>query len=157
MGVEARILEDKIDIGRVIEEMISEAYRRGGGALSIFIGFVKGRVEGHDVEELVYEAYMPYAENILRKIVAEESVREGIIDARVYHRIGAIKAGEPTVYVLVTATNRKTAIETTAKIIERIKHEIPIFKLEIRDDGEYWIIGDGKRIKRTIKTKDNHC
>lgn len=38
--------------------------------------------------------------------------------------------------------------ETLSRILERVKAEPPIFKLEKRDDGEYYVIGEGRRVKR---------
>ncbi|MEM0005949.1 MAG: molybdenum cofactor biosynthesis protein MoaE, partial [Ignisphaera sp.] len=57
--------------------------------------------------------------------------------------------GEKALYIAVIAKNRKEAINVLSRILERVKHEVPIFKLERRDDGEYWIIGESKRIKRS--------
>ena len=52
-------------------------------------------------------------------------------------------------YVFVAANNRVRAFEVLREVVERVKHEVPIFKLEIRSDGEFWVLGDGKRVKRS--------
>jgi len=148
MVIEAKIIEDKIDVNKIVKELMEESSSLGGGALVSFIGFVKGKVNEHIVKELVYEAYMPYALNKLKEIVYEEARRTGIISIKVYHRIGRIEPGEPTIYIFVTAISRRIAFDTASRVLERVKHEVPIFKLERRDDGEYWVVGDGKRIKR---------
>ena len=148
MVIEADIIDGKIDVNKVIKELMEESSSLGGGALVSFIGFVKGRVDEHIVKELVYEAYMPYALTKLKEIVHEEARRPSIISVKVYHRVGRIGPGEPTIYIFVTAISRKNAFDTASRILERVKHEVPIFKLERREDGEYWVIGDGKRVKR---------
>ncbi|MEM4691399.1 MAG: molybdenum cofactor biosynthesis protein MoaE, partial [Desulfurococcaceae archaeon] len=61
---------------------------------------------------------------------------------------GNLKPGEPTVYMAVASISRKEALETASRVRERIKKEVPIFKLEKRVDGEYWVIGDGIRVSR---------
>lgn len=150
MVIEAKIIEEELDVNKIIKEIMEESSPVGGGALVLFIGFVKGKVNEHTVKELVYEAYMPYALTKLKKIVREEALRNGIVSVKVYHRIGRIEPGKPTIYIFVTATSRKIAFNVASKILERIKHEVPIFKLERRNDGEYWVIGDSERVKRKV-------
>jgi len=43
---------------------------------------------------------------------------------------------------------RREALETLSRVLERVKAEPPIFKLEKRDDGEYYIIGESRRVKK---------
>ncbi len=147
--VEGKITVEEIQVDKIIEEMRKYAYK-GAGALAIFIGFVKGIVDGNTVEELEYTAYEPYASKKIEEIVNEEFDEE-VFDIRVYHRIGRLKAGEPTIYIFVAAKTRKKAFEKASRILERIKHEVPIFKLEKRSDGEYWVLGDGRRVRRLSK------
>jgi len=120
----------------------------GAGALAVFIGFVKGVVENRNVIELVYEVYEPYGSQKLRQLAYEASKRPGVLAVHVKHRKGAAKPGDITLLVAVVGESRGVAIDTLAWLLERIKHEVPVFKLERREDGEFWVIGDGKRIPR---------
>lgn len=139
---------EDIDVAQRINELTSRYGVEGSGAIVIFIGIVKGYVEGHRVYELIYDAYEPYASKSLEKIAFEEAMNNNIDAIEIMHRVGSAKPGEKTLYIAVVAKKRKEAIETLSKVLERVKHEVPIFKLEKRDDGEYWIIGESKRIKR---------
>ena len=145
---EARIIDKAIDINEVVREVIEYSYKKGGGALAIFIGYVKGVVDNKNVHELKYTAYQPYATKKLIDIVKEESQDSDIICVKVFHRIGNLLPGEPSVYVFVSAITREKAFEKAKTILERIKHEVPIYKLEKREDGEFWVMGDRTRIKR---------
>jgi MoaD family protein len=139
---------EDIDVAQRINELTSRYGVEGSGAIVIFIGIVKGYVEGHRVYELIYDAYEPYTSKSLEKIAFEEAMNNNIDAIEIMHRVGSAKPGEKTLYIAVVAKKRKEAIETLSKVLERVKHEVPIFKLEKRDDGEYWIIGESKRIKR---------
>jgi len=144
----ATIIKNKIDLEKVVSELIEKASTKGGGALVTFIGYVKGEVDGKKVHSLLYEAYEPYATKKLLEIAKEESNREGVIDVQIYHRIGELKPGDISIYIFVTSKSRAEGFETARRVLERVKKEVPIFKLEKREDGEYWIVGDKKRIRK---------
>ncbi len=150
---EGKIVREEIDVDKVVKNIIANTYSEGAGALVVFIGYVKGVVEGHTVNELDYQAYEPYATKKLQEIVSEEK-EEGVLSIVVYHRVGDLKPGEPTIYVFVSALDRKKAFEKARRILERVKHEVPIFKLEKRNDGEYWVLGDRNRVRREKKEKE---
>ena len=141
----ASIIKDKLDIRRIIDEMISQSEEEG--ALVMFLGFVKGAVDGVKVMKLKFEAYEPLASNKLAEIVRQES--KGCKDVRVFHRVGELNPRDPIIYIFVSAKDRHTAFETAKRLLERAKHEVPIFKLEVREDGEYWVVGDNRRVKRS--------
>jgi len=148
-GVKSGVVEHEIEIEKEVEDLIDRSPLECG-ALVIFIGFVKGKVDGKEVKELEYEAYEPYASKILAKIAEEGMKEEGVGEVRIYHRTGSLKPKDPTVYILVSAVNRERAFHLARNLIERVKRETPIFKLEKREDGDYWIVGYDKRIPRHI-------
>ncbi|MEM0027319.1 MAG: molybdenum cofactor biosynthesis protein MoaE [Ignisphaera sp.] len=136
-----------VDIESKIRDILANLSGEGIGAIAIFVGVVKDVVDGYRVRELVYDAYEPYATKALERIAMEESVNENIKAIEIMHRVGVAKPGEKTLCIIVASRNRKEALETLTKVLERVKHEVPIFKLEKREDGEYYVIGDGKRVK----------
>ena len=142
------LIRKPLEIDKIVRELTLTATNKGGGALVMFLGFVKGVVDGTEVKELVYEAHEVYASKKLKEIAESYKHTKGVIDVIIYHRIGNLKPGEPTVYIFVTATNRRIAFNVASEVLERVKREVPIFKLERRSNGEYWIIGNGKRVKR---------
>ncbi len=147
---EARVVEGRVSLDKLVEEISSRASREGAGALVVFVGFVKGVVEGSRVLRLEYEAYEPAASRTLREIAEKHAAREGVTDVVVYHRVGGLEPGEPTIYVLVAARDRRTAFRVAADVLEEVKHRAPIFKLERRSDGDYWVLGDGVRVPRKL-------
>ncbi len=145
--VKVGVIRGEIDIGAIINEF-RELGREGFGAIVVFVGVVKGVVNGVAVGELKYEAYEELAEKVLARIAEEEMREYGLGAVAIYHRVGDLKPGDTTVYIVVAARGRREGFAAAARILDRVKHEAPIYKLEVREDGEFWVIGDGERVPR---------
>ncbi len=143
--VETRITTEAVDVNSIIAKL-TESSREGCGALVMFMGFVKGVVEGNEVKSLTYEAYENLAVRVMNDIANDLLKSFKIKDVVIIHRIGKLKPGDPTIYIFVTASERSEAFKAAQQALERVKHEVPIFKLEERSDGNYWVIGDGRRV-----------
>ena len=147
MLAEARLLgpEEEVsldELARRLKKASPEA-----GALVVYVGFVKGIVEGRRVERLDYEIYEEYTEKRMKRIAEELAERDPRVKAIViYHRKGSFRPGEDVVYIGVAATTRSAAFQTAREAIDRVKHETGILKLERREDGVYWVLGEGRRI-----------
>ncbi len=148
MAVRVGLIEGAINVNEVLESLARESAGEGCGAAVVFMGFVKGVVGGRRVKALRYEAHEAYALSKLREIGEDAVRRFGVRDVIILHRVGEALPGEPTVYVVVTAEGRREAFEAAIHVLERVKHEAPIYKLEVREDGEYWVIGERRRMRR---------
>jgi molybdopterin synthase catalytic subunit len=140
--------DSEVDIESRVKEIIQKVKGRGVGAILVFVGVVKDVVDGYKVYELHYEAYEDYAIKVLDKIASDELSKDGVEAVEILHRVGPAREGEKTLYIAVAAQSRKQAIESLSRILERVKHEPPIYKLEKREDGECYVVGDGERVKR---------
>ena len=85
--------------------------------------------------ELDYEAYVEMAEPKLRAIAAEEAERHGLCAVAVEHRTGTVPLGEPSVIVAASAPHRGEAFAGARAVIDRVKAEAPIWKVEVSGDG----------------------
>jgi len=141
------VTRQPVSLDELTASIRERTWREGGGAIVVFQGYVKGVVEGEEVEYLEYTAYQEYAEEALCRLAREVAEGHGVLEAHVYHRVGRLGPGEPTIYIVVAARGRREAFSAAAELLERVKHEAPIFKLEKRSSGEYWVLGD-KRIPR---------
>lgn len=148
MVVEVLITKDKLDINEYLERLSKDSSKEGCGALVMFMGFVKGFVNNEPVNELIYEAYENFALSKMREIGNDTLKNFRVRDVVVIHRIGDLRPGDPTIYILITARERGEAFRAAEYVLERVKREVPISKLEIRKDGEFWVLGDGRRIRR---------
>ncbi|MBS7624664.1 MAG: molybdenum cofactor biosynthesis protein MoaE [Candidatus Bathyarchaeia archaeon] len=110
------------------------------GAVVIFVGAVRGTGrDGGRVLRLEYEAYEEAAKDSLEKIIEDLKAKYGIIDAIVEHKVGSASVGEDTVYALVASKHREEGFKSIVELIERLKHETPIWKKEVTDKGSQWI------------------
>jgi MoaE-MoaD fusion protein len=99
------------------------------GAIVTFAGVTRR------VSRLDYEAYREMATRRIRLIVGECVEKHGLCAASAEHRVGPVALGEPSVIVAVSAPHRAEAFAGAGEIIDRIKAEVPIWKVEIDSDG----------------------
>ena len=95
------------------------------GAVVLFEGVTR------TVPELEYEAYAEMAEARIARIAAEEAERHGLCAVAVEHRTGTVPLGEPSVIVAASAPHRGEAFAGARAVIDRVKAEAPIWKVEV--------------------------
>jgi MoaE-MoaD fusion protein len=99
------------------------------GAVVCFEGVTR------DVPTLEYEAYAEMAAERLRAIAEEEAARHGLCAVAVEHRVGTVPLSQPSVIVAVSAGHRGEAFAGARAVIDRVKSEAPIWKVEVAEDG----------------------
>jgi molybdopterin synthase catalytic subunit len=117
--------------------MLGAAHHPGAGAVVLFSGEVRDSNRGKAVDRLEYECYRPMAEKMIRQILDEASNRWGLKIAVAQHREGRLAIGDTAVVVITAAAHRAEAYEANRYIIDRIKHEAPIWKCEYYLDGTH--------------------
>jgi molybdopterin synthase catalytic subunit len=128
------IQKEDIDIGK----LINEAKKRGTGAIVVFDGIVRD----DDIREMELEAYEEVAVPELEKIASEAKKTYNLLSVDIIHRIGSLAVGENILVIVVGAGHRKEAYEGSRFIIEAIKAGVPIWKKELRKDGDCWVPGE---------------
>lgn len=103
------------------------------GAVVVFTGLVRNHDGGQAVLALEYSAH-PEAEKFLARVCAEVAESSGLPVAAV-HRVGALTIGDLAIAVAVAAPHRREAFRTCAELVDRIKHEVPIWKRQLFADG----------------------
>jgi molybdopterin synthase catalytic subunit len=69
--------------------------------------------------------------------IFEEAIKRfPITRARVAHRLGEVPVGEASVVVVVSSPHRGPAFDACRYLMDRLKHEVPIWKLEQLRDGD---------------------
>ncbi len=140
--VEARLVR-----GGVVDvsELVSRAASAGGnvGAVAVFVGYVKGFSGGARVERLVYEAAEDVAGRVIEGILREEAEANGLAAAIVYHHVGVRLPGEQTIVAVVAGESRSNVYPGLQRVVDRVKREAPIWKVEYREGGvKAYILGD---------------
>lgn len=125
----ARITEAPID-----EAAVRAAVERADcGAVIVFHGVIRDHDGGERVRALDYSSH-PDAERFLRAVVAEEQERHGLSLAAV-HRVGSLAIGDAALVAAAAAPHRREAFDAIERLVERIKHEVPIWKRQHYADG----------------------
>ena len=118
------------------------------GAAALFIGKVRDHSHGRASLGVSYDVYQPLAKRIFEQI-AEESVQALVspthgypIKVCIQHAAGQLGIGDTAVVVAVGSPHRAESLQLCAQIIERVKHEAPIWKKEHFSDGDSeWVRG----------------
>ena len=117
--------------------MLSGAHHPGAGAVVLFSGEVRDNNLGQTVNYLEYEAYAPMAEKMIGEILAAAKTRWSLKIALAQHRTGIVAVGDTAVVVITASAHRTEAYAANRYIIDRIKHEAPIWKCEHYADGRH--------------------
>jgi len=139
----AILRKGEISFQEILEKMKSNPKIRSCGAIVSFIGQV--REEGHDGGKVLKLIYEHADELVLREL---EEIREEILrkyeieEIIIYHFVGELKPSDHTIYIVAAAKHRKPAFEAAMEALELVKKKLHIWKKEVTDKGEYWIIGN---------------
>lgn len=136
----ARVRAEPLDV----TEHQSAVADAGAGATALFIGTVRD----HDpdaagaVARLEYTAH-PDAQDAVQRIADEVAGAEPSRGIRIAisHRIGSLQVGDLALVAAVSAAHRAEAFEACRELVERVKHEAPIWKKQFGADGSAAWIG----------------
>ena len=128
------IQREDVDIGKLIRE----AKRPGTGAVVVFDGVVRD----DDIREMELEAYEEVALPELEKIAEDAKKMHNLLHIDIIHRIGRLAVGENILIIIVSAGHRPEAYAGSRYIIEENKKGVPIWKKELRKDGDRWVPGE---------------
>jgi molybdopterin synthase catalytic subunit len=118
-----------------LSEVLSICHHPKAGAVVLFSGEVRNHNLSRPVKYLFYEAYVSMAEKMIREITEDAANKFNLHKAVCIHRIGKLEVGESAVVVVTASSHRKEAYEANKYIIDRVKHEAPIWKEEHFEDG----------------------
>ena len=139
-SITVKVQKERIAVGGLIEKLVDLSEKEGEvGAITTFIGRVRGKEEMRQVNELFLEHYPLMTEKKITEIVCNASKKFSINGCIVVHRIGKLFPGELIVFVGVTSRHRKDAFESCSYVMDFLKTEAPFWKKEKGSTGEKWI------------------
>jgi len=110
----------------------------GAGAAVTFTGLVRSQPED-PIGALILECYPELAINQVTAMIEEAIVRFGLIRAKVIHRYGTLRPGEPIVQVMALAPHREAAFQGAEFLMDYLKTDAPFWKQEETPDGTRWV------------------
>ncbi|MGW0657677.1 molybdenum cofactor biosynthesis protein MoaE [Streptodolium elevatio] len=117
-----------------VDEVFAAVGHPTAGGTDLFVGTVRDHDGGKGVTALEYSAH-PSAVAELRR-VAEKVVADFPVSAlAAVHRVGTLEIGDIAVVVAVSCPHRGEAFDACRRLIDTLKHEVPIWKHQVFADG----------------------
>lgn len=136
-GFEVRVQLQPIDIQ---SEIMPITRNPNVGAIVNFLGVVRNCGDFDDVVALELEHYPGMTEQSFSSIVEEAIARWCLEAVKIVHRVGRVALGEAVVLVVVAAPQRRAAFDACEFLMDFLKAHAPLWKKEIRRDGEVrWV------------------
>ncbi len=101
------------------------------GAIVCFSGVVRAEEAGAPIAGLEYEAFVKMAEHQFHLLFDQVAQRWPVESVRLVHRVGAVRAGETSLWVEVVAPHRGEAFAACQWLIDEMKRVVPIWKKPI--------------------------
>jgi molybdopterin synthase catalytic subunit len=110
-----------------------------GGATVTFCGVVRRSDHGREVVELEYQGH-PSAAGVLAEIAAKLAAEPDVLGVAVSHRVGTLAIGDVALVAVVSTAHRREAFEACSRLVEDVKHRLPIWKRQVFLDGtDEWV------------------
>ena len=110
------------------------------GAVIGFCGVVRDHDGGRAVRRLSYSAH-PSAGDVVAKIAERiATASTGVRAIAVSHRVGDLEIGDEALVCAVAADHRGQAFDVCRELVEAVKSELPVWKLQEFGDGtQEWV------------------
>ena len=116
------------------------------GGIALFLGTTRaenapaqtGPEKVGPLMALDYHAYDEMAVSQIQKLVAEAQTRWPICRVAIWHRLGEVRVGEPSVAIAVSTPHRGEAFDACEFLIDELKKLVPIWKKEIYEGATRW-------------------
>ncbi|KEF17613.1 MULTISPECIES: molybdenum cofactor biosynthesis protein MoaE [Streptomyces] len=122
-----------------LDEVFAAVGDPAAGGTALFVGTVRNHDSGADVDTLGYSAH-PSAEAELRRVAEKVAADFPVRALAAVHRVGDLVVGDLAVVVAVSCPHRAEAFAACRRLIDDLKHEVPIWKHQRFSDGtEEWV------------------
>jgi molybdopterin synthase catalytic subunit len=132
----------KLSVGTeplVIAEHEAAVADSRAGAVVSFAGVVRDHDHGRGVVRLEYEGH-PSASDVLRAVAEEIAADPDVIAIAVSHRVGPLEVGDIALAAAVSTAHRAAAFAACARLVDRVKEKLPIWKHQVFADGtDEWV------------------
>ncbi len=98
------------------------------GAVVGFWGVVRELEDRRKIEGIDYEAHQAMAQHQLRLVAEAATEKFQLKKVVIHHRVGFVRAGEPSLFLQVWAQHRPAAFESSKWIVDELKENVPIWK-----------------------------
>jgi molybdopterin synthase catalytic subunit len=131
-----RITPEPLDVAAAVRAVTcAEA-----GGIDVFLGTTRGEVHAEHgaLVALDYEAYEPMAAAEIGRLMERARSQWPIVRVVLWHRIGRVAVGEPSVVIAVSTPHRAEAFAACRFLIDELKKLVPIWKKEVYERAARW-------------------
>lgn len=122
-----------------VDEVFAAVGDDAAGGTALFVGTVRDHDGGTDVAGLGYSSH-PTAEAELRRVAEKVAADFPVRALAAVHRVGELAVGDLAVVVAVSCPHRAEAFDACRRLIDDLKHQVPIWKHQSFADGtEEWV------------------
>ncbi|HET7476725.1 MAG TPA: molybdenum cofactor biosynthesis protein MoaE [Dermatophilaceae bacterium] len=122
-----------------VDEVLDAVRTPAAGGIALFVGVVRARDHGHDVDALDYTAH-PSAEQTLHRVAGQVAAGHELTRVAAVHRTGHLVVGDLAVVVGASSPHRDEALTACRELIDTLKTTVPIWKHQLfADGGQEWV------------------
>lgn len=133
-----RLLEIR-DTPLSLDEVFRAVGDDAAGGTALFVGTVRSHDGGADVTRLGYSSH-PTAASELRRVAEKVAADFPVRALAAVHRVGDLQVGDLAVVVAVSCPHRAEAFTACRRLIDDLKHEVPLWKHQTFTNGaEEWV------------------
>jgi len=126
-----------------VDECVRAVEQASAGAVVTFAGVVRDHDGGRGVSILEYEAH-PTAADVIAKVAESVAEQFESVTIAVAHRSGSLTIGETALACAVASAHRREAFEACAALVDAVKEQVPMWKLQTFTDGtKEWVAAHG--------------
>ena len=139
MAVHIEVDSKPLDISRLRGIIDS----KGCGSVVSFVGLTRDVEDGVLVKGLEFDAWENELPRVLQRIAEEAISAFGVNFIVMSHRTGFVEPGQEIVCIHVGSAHRAEGFTACSWLISELKRQAPLWKKELREDGEFWKAGLG--------------
>lgn len=133
--VRAVVVDEPLSVAEH-EALVGDA---AAGATVTFAGVVRDHDHGRAVSQLEYVGH-PSAAAVIAEVAAAVAAEIEGVTLAVSHRIGTLAVGDVALACAVSSAHRGEAFAACAKLVEDVKHRLPVWKRQVFTDGsDEWV------------------
>ncbi|WP_460365212.1 molybdenum cofactor biosynthesis protein MoaE [Actinocorallia lasiicapitis] len=123
-----------------VDEVVNAVKDPAAGGTAFFVGTVRDhdRAQGGDAPKAVtglsYSAH-PSASEQLREVMEKIAAEFPVTALAAVHRVGDLEIGDSAVIVAAASAHRAEAFAACRRLIDDLKHQVPIWKHQQFTDG----------------------
>jgi molybdopterin synthase catalytic subunit len=110
------------------------------GGQAVFVGSVRDHDGDRPVVSLDYSVH-PSAAEVIRAIAARIAAEPDVLAVAVVHRFGSLVVGDLAIVAAVSTAHRAEAFDSCRRLVDTVKHELPMWKHQRFADGSTEWVG----------------